>query len=131
MDRVSNVEQNAIDEGVFRPYRLSAKVEEAFQTHADEMGVANPLDKAYEAISNLEDRFSDLSLDDLFPNDITNPLVPMGLGTPFATPGGDTRSLNLPGVDPRAVTAGGVTGGNIPYNNLSTQQKLDILFGRS
>ena len=24
-----------------------AKVEEAFQTHADEMGVANPLDKAY------------------------------------------------------------------------------------
>ena len=127
MDRVSNIEQVAIDEGAFRPYRLSAKVEEAFQTHADEMGVANPLDAAYETISNLEDQFSDLSLDDLFP-DITNPLVPMGIGTPFATPGGDTGSLNLPAVNPQAVTN---TGGNIPYNNLSTQQKLDILFGRS
>ena len=70
---------------------------------------------------------TDLSLDDLFP-DITNPLVPMGIGTPFATPGGDTGSLNLPAVNPQAVTN---TGGNIPYNNLSTQQKLDILFGRS
>mgnify|MGYP003117287446 CR=1 FL=1 len=128
MDRVSNVEESAIDDGEFRPYTLSAKVEEAFQTHADEMGVANPLDKAYETISNLEDQFSDLSLDDLFP-DITNPLVPMGIGTPFATPGGDTGSLNLPGVNPNTV--GATQGGNIPYNNLSTQQKLDILFGRS
>ena len=89
-----------------------------------------PFDMADLLNISLEDQFSDLSLDDLFP-DITNPLVPMGIGTPFATPGGDTGSLNLPGVDPRAVTAGGVTGGNIPYNNLSTQQKLDILFGRS
>ena len=56
-----------------------AKVEEAFQTHADEMGVANPLDEAYDIISDLEDQLSDLSLDDLFP-DIQNPLIPMGLG---------------------------------------------------
>ena len=95
------------------------------------MGVANPLDAAYDTISNLEDQFSDLSLDELFPTDITNPLVPMGLGMPFTTPGGDTGALNLPGVDPRAVTAGGATGGNIPYNQLTTNQKLDILFGRS
>ena len=90
MDRVSNVEESAIDDGEFRPYTLSAKVEEAFQTHADEMGVANPLDKAYDTIANLEDQFSDLSLDDLFPTGITNPLVPMGLGMPFTTPGGAT-----------------------------------------
>jgi len=128
MDRVSNVEESAIDEGAFRPYRLSAKVEEAFQTHADEMGVANPLDAAYDAISNLEDQFSDLSLDGLFPTDITNPLVPMGLGMPFTTPGGDTGALNLPGVNPQAVTN---QGGNIPYNQLTTNQKLDILFRRS
>ena len=128
LDRVSNVEQNAIDDGEFRPYTLSAKVEEAFQTHADEMGVANPLDAAYDTISNLEDQFSDLSLDDLFPTDITNPLVPMGLGMPFTTPGGDTGSLNLPGVNPQAVTN---TGGNIPYNQLTTDQKINILFGRS
>jgi hypothetical protein len=54
MGRVSNVEQNAIDAGVFRPYTISANVEEAFQTHADEMGAANPLDAAYDAISNIE-----------------------------------------------------------------------------
>ena len=124
MDRISNVEQNAIDDGEFRPYTLSAKVEEAFQTHADEMGVANPLDKAYDTIANLEDQFSDLSLDDLFPTGITNPLVPMGLGMPFTTPGGDTGALNLPGINPAAVTN---QGGSIPYNQLTTEQKLDKL----
>ena len=127
LDRVSNVEQNAIDAGEFRPYTLSRNVEEAFQTNADEMGVANPLDEAYNVINNIASELSDISLDDLFPN-IQNPLVPMGLGMPFTTPGGDTGALNLPGVNPQAVTN---QGGNIPYNNLSTQQKIDILFGRS
>ena len=68
LDRVSQVEQNAIDDGEFRPYTLSAKVEEAFQTHADEMGVSNPLDAAYDAISNIENQLSDTSLNDLFPS---------------------------------------------------------------
>ncbi len=126
LDRVSQVEQDAIDDGEFRPYTLSAKVEEAFQTHADEMGTPNPLDAAYDAISNLENQFSDLSLDDLFP-DVQNPLVPMGLGTTLPPLGGLTDSLNLPGVNPQAVTN---QGGNIPYNQLTNQQKIDILFGR-
>ena len=127
MDRISNVEQNAIDGGEFRPYQLSAKVEEAFQTHADEMGAPNPLDAAYDAISNLGNQFSDLSLDGLFPTDITNPLVPMGLGTTLPPLGGLTGSLNLPGVNPQAVTN---QTGNINYNQLTTQQKLDRLFGK-
>ena len=42
------------------------------------------------------------------------------------TPGGDTGSLNLPGVNPQAVTT---QGGSIPYNQMTTQQKLDSLFG--
>jgi hypothetical protein len=51
----------------------------------------------------------------------------MNLGTPITTPG----SLNLPGVDPTVVTnQGGGAGGNVPYNQLTTQQKLDILFNR-
>ena len=128
MNRVSNVEESALEDGEFRPYTLSAKVEEAFQTHADEMGVANPLNAAYDAISNLEDQFSDLSLDDLFPTNITNPLIPMGLGMPFTTPGGDTGALNLPGINPQAMTN---QGGNNSLNQLTTQQKIDILFGRS
>jgi hypothetical protein len=127
MGRVSNVEQNAIDEGEFRPYTLSAKVEEAFQTHADEMGVANPLDAAYDIISDLENEFSDLSLDNLFP-DIQNPLTPSIMDT-GPIPGLNTGTpLNTPGVNPQVFTN---QGGNIPYNQMTTQQKIDRLFGRS
>ena len=91
------------------------------------MGVANPLDAAYDIISDLEDQFSDLSLEDLFPN-IQNPLIPMGLGTTLPPLGGLTGALNLPGVNPQVLTN---QGGNMPYNQMTTQQKLDILFGRS
>ena len=127
MGRVSQVEQDAIDEGEFRPYTLSAKVEEAFQTHADEMGVANPLDAAYDIISDLENQFSDLSLDDLFP-DIQNPLMP-NIMDQGVIPGLNTGTpLNLPGVNPNVLTP---QTGNIPYNQMTTQQKIDRLFGRS
>ena len=116
---VSNVEETALEDGEFRPYQLSAKVEEAFQTHADEMGVPNPLDAAYDAISNIEDRLSDVSLDDLFP-DIENPLIPLSQGTTLPPLGGLTDSLNLPGVNPQAVTN---QGGNLNLNQMTTQQK--------
>ena len=36
------------------------------------------------------------------------------------TQGGDTGSLNLPGVNPQALTN---QGGNIPYNQLTTAAK--------
>jgi len=121
------VEQDAIDDGEFRPYTLSPKVEEAFQTHADEMGAANPLDAAYDIISDLENQFSDLSLDDLFPN-IQNPLTPSIMDM-APIPGLNTGTpLNLPNVNPQALTN---QGGNIPYNQMTNQQKLDILFNRS
>ena len=129
LDRVSNIEKNAIDAGEFRPYKISRNIDEAFQTHADEMGVPNPLYKAYAALEKIDNQLSTLTLDELFP-DIQNPLVPMGLGMPFTTPGGDTNalsSLNLPGVNPQAVTN---RGGNINYNQLTTEQKIDRLFGR-
>jgi len=127
LDRVSQVEQDAIDEGEFRPYTISDKIEEAFQTHADDMGVANPLDAAYDIISDIDSQLSDISLDDLFP-DIQNPLMPsiMDQGT---IPNINTGTpLNLPGVSPQAFTN---QGGNIPYNSMTTQQKIDRLFGRS
>jgi hypothetical protein len=127
LDRVSQIEQDAIDDGEFRPYTLSDKVEEAFQTHADEMGAANPLDAAYDIISDLENQFSDLSLDELFP-DIQNPLTPsiMDMGP---IPGLNTGTpLNLPNVNPSVLTP---QGGNIPYNQMTNEQKLNILFGRS
>jgi len=130
LDRVSNVERNSIDDGVFRPYRISRNINEAFQTNADAIGVPNPLYKAYAAIEKIDNQLSTLTLDELFP-DIQNPLIPMGLGMPFTTPGGDTNalsSLNLPGVNPQAVNAAGQAN---TLSGLTNQQKIDILFGRS
>ena len=127
LDRVSRVEQSSIDEGIFRPYEISRKVQQAFQTHADEMGVANPLDAAYDIISDIQSQLQDVTLDDLFP-DIQNPLTPsiMDMGP---IPGLNTGTpLNLPGVNPNVLTP---QGGNIPYNQMTTDQKLNILFGRS
>ena len=125
---VSNVEQSAIDDGEFRPYSISPNIEEAFQLHADEMGVANPLDAAYDIISNLEDEFSDLTLDGLFPS-IENPLTPsiMDMG-PIPGLNTGTPLPFSPGVSPQAVTN---QGGNMNYNQMTTQQKIDILFGRN
>ena len=63
------------------------------------MGVANPLDAAYDVISDIESQLSDASLDDLFP-DIQNPLMPsiMDQGT-ITQPG----TLNMPGIDPNLI----------------------------
>ena len=58
--RVSNVEQGAIDAGVFRPYTISRNVEEAFQLNANKIGVSNPLVAAYGAIGNIENQLSTL-----------------------------------------------------------------------
>ena len=46
------------------------------------------------------------------------PIPGLNTGTP----------LNLPGVNPQVFTN---QGGNIPYNQMTTDQKLNILFGRS
>ena len=89
------------------------------------MGVANPLDAAYDIISDIESQLSDASLDDLFP-DIQNPLTPSIMDM-APIPGLNTGTpLNLPSVNPQALTN---QGGNLPYNNLTTQQKIDRLFG--
>ena len=129
---VSNVERGAIDAGVFRPYSISRNVEDAFQLNANKIGASNPLIAAYGAIAKIENQLSSLSLDDLFP-DIINPLIPMGLGMTLPPLGGVTdalSSLNTPAVNPNAVMNQGV-GRNIPYNQLTNQQKIDRLFGRS
>ena len=48
-------------------------------------------------------------------------------GTPQTIPG----TYNLPSVDQATLTAqGGGAGGTIPFNQMTTAQKLDILFGR-
>jgi hypothetical protein len=137
LDRISNLEVNAIDDGYFRPYKISQNIANAFEDNAKGIGATNPLDKAGRAIDKIASRLERVSLDEVFPN-IENPLVPMNLGTPLNIPGAAT----LPNVESELTANKGVipVSGqvnqasmfpkNIPYNQLTTQQKIDILFGR-
>ena len=122
LDRISNTEISAIDENVFRPYRVSKEVRDAFEQNAARMGVANPFDTAADAISELEGRMAEINLSlPEFPV-FANPLQPILQDTPLGP-----TTLNLPSINNEVVSAQ-VQGSN--YNNLTTQQKLDLLFGR-
>ncbi len=122
LDRVSDTEINNIDQNIFTPYSLSAEVVSAIGDNAAKIGARNPLDAAAEVIANLEGRFSNVSLTlPEFPA-FDNPLQPIMQDTPLGP-----TTLNLPTIDAESVTAQ-VQGSN--YNNLTTQQKLDLLFGR-
>ena len=121
LDRVSNKEINAIENNVFLPYKVSKEVRDAFADNSERIGVANPFDIAADAIADLEGQFADLSLNlPEFPA-FANPLEPIMQDTPLGP-----TTLNLPNIDANAVSAQ-VQGSN--YNNLTTQQKLDLLFG--
>ena len=122
LDRVSNREVNAIEDNVFRPYSISLEVQNAFADNAAKLGMANPFDKAADVIGDLESRFADVSLKlPEFPV-FANPLQPIMQDTPLGP-----TTLNLPSINNEVVSAQ-VQGSN--YNNLTTQQKLDLLFGR-
>ena len=99
---------------------------QAFQENASALGESNPYLDAASAINDIRAQRSGLSLDEpAFPN-IENPLVPMDMGTTLPSIGPNT--LNLPSVSANTVRNTGCTP---PLNQLTTQQKLDILFGRS
>ena len=73
-------------------------------------------------IAELESQFADLSLElPEFPV-FANPLQPIMQDTPLGP-----TTLNLPSINNEVVSAQ-VQGSN--FNNMTTQQKLDILFGR-
>ena len=123
---ISGAEKSAIEQGVFRPYVPSSNVIRAFQENASALGENNPYIDAASTINDIRAELSGLSLDDpAFPI-IDNPLMP-DVGTPQTIPG----TYNLPNIDQQTVAAQGIgVGGNIPFNQMTTQQKLDILFGR-
>ena len=121
LDRISNREVNAIEDNIFNPYSVSLEIQNAFADNAAKIGIANPFDKAADVIGDLEARFADLSLNlPEFPV-FENPLQPILQDTPLGP-----TTLNLPSIDAEAVSAQ-VQGSN--FNNLTTQQKLDLLFG--
>jgi hypothetical protein len=122
LDRISSREVNSLEEDVFKPYVVSREVINAMQENSDRIGIANPFDRAADTIAELQSQFSDLSLKlPEFPV-FENPLQPIMQDTPLGP-----TTLNLPSINAEAVSAQ-VQGGN--FNNLTTQQKLEILFGR-
>jgi hypothetical protein len=120
LDRVSNREINAIDDNVFIPYSISLEVQNAFADNAARIGIANPFDAAADVIADLESRMADLSLGLAEFPVFQNPLQPIMQDTPLGP-----TTLNLPSIDVNAVSAQ-VQGSN--FNNLTTEQKLSILF---
>ena len=122
---ISGAEKNAIENGVFRPYVPSIRVRLAFAENASEIGESNPYDNAADAINSIRDQLQGVSLSDPeFPL-IDNPLVPMNLGTTI--PNIQTGALNLPSVSANTLTN---QGGTNQFSNLTTNQKIDILFGK-
>jgi hypothetical protein len=120
LDRVSKSEVRSIDNGNFRPYKISSEVAKAIKDNALAIGANNPYDQAKDAISQLRSQMSDLNLFlPEFPV-FENPLMPIMQDTPL-TP----TSLNLPQVNAEAVAAQ-VQGGN--FTNLTNKQKFDLLF---
>ena len=124
---ISNVELAAIDNDIFRPLNISDNVREGFQRNADEMGVSNPLHEAESVIAEIQAQLAELPLNTPNFPDIENPMMP-SVSEPGMLPNINMDALNLPGINPQALTN---QGGNINYNQLTTQQKIDRLFGRS
>ena len=120
VSRVSNNEINALEQDIYRPYRISKEVRDAFEQNASEMGIANPFDSAADAIAELEGQMAEVSLGLAEFPFFENSLMPIMQDTPL-TP----TSLNLPSIDTNAVAAQ-VQGGN--FTGLTNRQKFDLLF---
>jgi hypothetical protein len=63
-----------LNEGLFRPLRISNDVQGLFEIKAQELGTSNPFEQAADVLGRIEEILSEVSLSgDLFPN-IENPL---------------------------------------------------------
>jgi hypothetical protein len=121
-DRLSAVEVGAIDNNIFRPINISPDIQQAFAENAARIGEVNPFISAQAVIANIQQQLSSTSLlESEFPL-FENPLLPSAQETPV-TP----NTLNLPAPD-TAILAN--SGAGSSFNNLSTAQKLAILFGQ-
>jgi hypothetical protein len=119
-DRLSGVEVGSIEQNIFRPINISSELQQAFAENAAKIGEPNPLISALTALGNIQQQLARTSLlEPEFPF-IENPLLPIMQDTP-ATP----TTLNLPSIDANIVNNPNAAGS---YSNLTTEQKLRILF---
>jgi hypothetical protein len=121
-DRLSGIDVNTIRNNVFRPIEISDEIALAFARNAAQIGEPNPLRAASRTLGSIRNQLSRVSLSEPEFPFIENPLLPSAQETPV-TP----NSLNLPAPDSSILSNSGTGGG---FNNLSTAQKLAILFGR-
>ena len=124
---ISIREKAAIEQGIFRPYTPSMNIRQAFAENAKAIGQRNPFETASSVIDSIRDELSNLSLNDAEFPIIDNPLMPSIMDQQTLPNINTGTPLNLPSVSANVV---GAQTGNIPYNQLTSTQKLDILFGK-
>jgi len=124
---ISSRERSAIEQGIFRPYTPSQNIRQAFAENAAKIGQSNPYESAAETINSIRDQLSGLSLNAAeFPT-INNPLMPNILDQRMLPNINTGTPLNLPSVSANTLTN---QGGANQFSNLTSQQKIDILFGQ-
>jgi hypothetical protein len=124
---ISSRERSAIEEGVFRPYTPSMNIRQAFAENAAKIGMPDPFERAVNVIDSIRDQLSNLSLNAAEFPVINNPLMPSIMDQQTLPNINTGTPLNLPSVSANVV---GAQTGNIPYNQMTSQQKLNILFGK-
>ena len=119
-ERISKVDFRTLQEGVFRPYVPSLEIIQAFEDNSARTGVPNNYPKAEIAIDAIRTQLENILLSEpRFPF-IENPLLPQ------PTPTGP-MALNLPNINQQILSQ---SGQNNAFSNLTTSQKLAILFPR-
>jgi hypothetical protein len=119
-ERISDVDFNTIQSDLFRPLAVSDNVIAAFAENAANIGVSNPFSVAFPAITQIQAELRSIPLTQAnFPN-IENPLL-----TPITTQLGLGTTTNTGNINPN-ILRGTLQNNNL--NNLTTQQKIDILF---
>jgi hypothetical protein len=122
-DRLSRIDVNTVNNNVFRPIEISDEISRAFARNAAKIGEINPLIQARGVIADLQAQMRTTTLaEPEFPF-FENPLLPSAQETPV-TP----SALNLPAPDSSILSNSGTGGG---FNNLTTAQKLAILFNQN
>ena len=115
-ERISNIDYTTIKNQAFRPLAISDEVRAAFAENAANLGLDNTFVEAFPAITQVQNELRTLRLNEgefpLIENPLITPITSqLGLGT-IGNTGEVSRNLTL--------------GNNL--NNLTTQQKIDILF---
>ena len=109
-----------LEDGLFRPYKVSKDVAELFETRSREIGAPNPFDQAIDVIDRITDVLSETSLrGDLFPP-IENPFSNL----PEPTLGPAATAPGLPGLPNPALVNNAQFGNINPVSGLTLAEEV-------